>query len=109
METNGCKTKTLQSAPCTTTATFSDLKVNTEYTCGVGCKFNNVERDITRRFTTPKTVGDCSVILVNDGISFHDYSVGGTIASVTFEWSSIGSHVGFNCSVDEGTPFSCEL
>ena len=76
------------------------------YSCGVNCRLGNVRRSIRRAFSTPAAADDCVVIFINDGISFGNYNL--THADVTFEWSSVGTHSGFTCSIDQGLTSSCE-
>ncbi len=87
--------------------TFTNLNPGVWFNCGVRCRFGNTLRTISRSFATPSQPVDCNAMLINDGISFLNYTMEGN-ATTCFMWSSSGSPSGFECRIDDGTPFDCK-
>ena len=87
--------------------TFTGLLPGVWFSCGVRCRLGSIQRQITRSFPTPSMPVDCEPRLINDGISFVNYT---TIndATTCFEWASSGSPTGFECRIDSGIPFPCK-
>ena len=87
--------------------TFNGLEAGVWYKIGCRCRFQGIVRTITRSFGAPAQSNDCNAYLVNDGISFFNYTADGD-ATTCFMWTSTGSPAGFSCSLDSGIPFTCE-
>ncbi len=88
--------------------TFTNLNPGLWFNCGVRCRFGNTLRTISRSFATPSQPVDCNAMLINDGISFFNYTMEGN-ATTCFMWSSSGDPTGFECRIDDGTPFECKF
>ncbi len=93
--------------PSPNNITFTVLDPGVWYTCGVRCQLGNVVRSIARGIATPAADGDCVPLLINDGISFFNYTSEGN-ATTCFMWSSSDSPSGFQCAIDGGTSVDCE-
>lgn len=89
-----------------TNITFTGLLPGVWFSCGVRCSQGGIQRQITRSFPTPLVPTDCDPRLINDGISFVNYTISGD-ATTCFEWASSGSATEFECRIDSGMPFSC--
>ena len=103
--------KTTQEQECDQLQTVNfpgPLQAGVLYRVGCTCRFQGIVRTITRSFSTPaQPFADCNAYLINDGISFFNYTADGD-ATTCFMWTSTGSPSGFRCSIDSGTPFTCE-
>ena len=63
---------------------------------------------ITRSFPTPAAPQDCCPYLINDGVTFTNYSTGGDNATTCLEWASSGNPEGFQCRVDAEAFHACK-
>ncbi len=87
---------------------FTDLDPGVWFTCGTRCQSGGTIRTLSRSFSTPTQQDDCNAMLINDGISFFNYTMEGN-ATTCFMWSSSGTPSGFLCRIDDGTEFSCKF
>ena len=90
------------------TVTFTNLHAGAWFSCGVRCTFGGIQRTITRSFPTPAVPEDCCPYLINDGVTFSNYSPGGGDALTCLEWASSGSPTGFQCRVDAEAFHDCK-
>ncbi len=87
---------------------FQVLTPGLSYILTVRCSSGSIVRTISRRFYTPAGTADCVPWFINDGISYTGHNGAGEAATV-FEWSSSGSPMGFDCTIDDGAPADCKL
>ena len=87
--------------------TFTNLHAGAWFSCGVRCTLGGIQRTITRSFPTPAAPQDCCPYLVDDGVTFTNYT-NASEATTCFTWHSTGSPTGFQCRVDAEEFQSCK-
>ena len=79
-----------------------DLEVGVRYVLRVTTDdFGDEDVELVRRIYVPQT-NECSVVLINDGITFDG-------AMLEMEFSEIGGATEFECRVDESDYLPCKL